>query len=400
MNSTVEKIKCGQIFILPNDNFSLVCEFCEKDYHKLEDFVVHISSHFPETPTSAAIKQEAAVKQEMVEPEICAENRTDVLRSDEQENLETENNLVIKEETETTPPDACDETLTEVVEDDDSSQAPAAESSNEEWELLSVEDDQSSLSTANSDQDDEPTVRAIELQSTGAASIKNTVNDTSNHKQPQQHHNDIVIDLTEENQPIAKKIHENVTFALHNGGFKCNLCDRVIYSKLAFQLHMNIHTGYRPCPIRPWPRHFNCKLCPEKFTLASALNTHIKKKHTIHECTQCDKKYRKKPNLAVHIREKHLPDTDPRRYFVCAACDLKFESYSRLNSHNKLVHIQTSVLTCDYCKRQFNTRSIIEQHMQIHLDSNNNGQCKHCGTTFMQISHRLSHESKCKKKKC
>lgn len=64
-STDLDKIKCGQIFILSNNKFSLVCEFCKNDYYALglEFFVAHINEHFPETP--ANIKAEDSI-------DICA----------------------------------------------------------------------------------------------------------------------------------------------------------------------------------------------------------------------------------------------------------------------------------------------------------------------------------------
>lgn len=48
-NTEFSRIKCGNIFILSDDNFSLVCEFCEHDFYSFEEFRLHIKEHFPKS---------------------------------------------------------------------------------------------------------------------------------------------------------------------------------------------------------------------------------------------------------------------------------------------------------------------------------------------------------------
>lgn len=62
MSSTsITKIKCGQIFILSNGDFTLDCEVCESNCYALglEGFVTHITNHFSETPMT--IKNERPI---------------------------------------------------------------------------------------------------------------------------------------------------------------------------------------------------------------------------------------------------------------------------------------------------------------------------------------------------
>lgn len=43
------RIQCGKIYILSNNIFSLVCEFCEQGFYSLADLSAHLSAHFPES---------------------------------------------------------------------------------------------------------------------------------------------------------------------------------------------------------------------------------------------------------------------------------------------------------------------------------------------------------------
>lgn len=55
----ITRIKCGEIFIMPNDVFAMVCKFCQDEFHTLEDFRYHLTEHFVDPPTD--IKNEDSI---------------------------------------------------------------------------------------------------------------------------------------------------------------------------------------------------------------------------------------------------------------------------------------------------------------------------------------------------
>lgn len=315
MNNTVDKIKCGQIFILSDDIFSLVCEFCGKEYRKLDDFVVHITNHFPETPT--IIKQENAIKQEVIikhehtvsQEEIKQDiaNRKYIVKQEDSINQEESINQEDSVKQYVISCDSEDESVPPVMpemklqQDEDDSQSNSADSLNEVWELISVEED--------TEQNEEmPTIRVREFQSTSSHENdenityrEQTVNPVTSHP-PARLRKETIIDLTEENQTIYEKSRKITRF-------ECKICALVFFSKCAFQDHINVHTGNRP---------HQCKLCPVKFAQETSLTMHIKIQHKkphkkLHRCSECGKSFNKQCKLDYHVRERHLPDNDPRR---------------------------------------------------------------------------------------
>lgn len=397
MNTTVDKIKCGQIFILSNDIFSLICEFCGKDYRNLEDFVVHITNHFPEPPT--IIKQEVPIKQEDITREEIITEQQDIVNQpdiiikqeesvpedsvNEEASVKQQGVVVSDSEDESVLPETTKEKVKENLQEDGS---VVTESSQEEWELLSVEDNQSNDDTMQV-VEEIPTIRT--RGTTNARGIDNTPGDmvkpvTSNAQRPTQLREETVIDLTEETQTND----ENTRKTVSNPIYQCKICDLTIYSKFAFQDHINLHTGKQP---------HQCKICPSNFAQATTLERHIKQKHKHrHKCSVCGRTFGKKCKLDYHFRERHLPDNDPRRFFPCKLCDMKFDRQHKLHTHGSRMHSQKSVVTCDYCKRQFNSLSIIELHMQIHSSSKDNYNCTHCGNKFTHLGPKLRHEQNCK----
>lgn len=98
--------------------------------------------------------------------------------------------------------------------------------------------------------------------------------------------------------------------------------------------------------------------------------SHVKKVHSLdplQACSVCQEKFYLQSQLDIHIRENHLADTDPRRYFPCELCDVKCDTNRRLSHHKSTLHKKDSAkFTCDYCKLEFNTLSLIAAHMPIH----------------------------------
>lgn len=78
----VENIKVGQINILPNNIFVLVCEFCKSDCYALglEGFVTHITGHFPQQPTT--IKNEDPI---IITDSECEEEEAVINHGEEKE---------------------------------------------------------------------------------------------------------------------------------------------------------------------------------------------------------------------------------------------------------------------------------------------------------------------------
>lgn len=55
---SVVRIKCGQIYLLSDDNFSLICEFCDRDFYTLADLRAHLrAEHLPESQTNINIEE-------------------------------------------------------------------------------------------------------------------------------------------------------------------------------------------------------------------------------------------------------------------------------------------------------------------------------------------------------
>lgn len=69
MGDALTQIKCGQIFILSDNKFALLCEFCDReDFYALDVFRSHIKLHFPDSEDEVCISSDSDC--EFVPPDL------------------------------------------------------------------------------------------------------------------------------------------------------------------------------------------------------------------------------------------------------------------------------------------------------------------------------------------
>lgn len=93
--TTLVRIKVGQIYILSNNQFSLVCEFCTHGFYNSEDLLEHLTEHFPDS--APTIKNEniinCASDCESLLSIGSEESLIDNLQDDTAESLSTEGSV-------------------------------------------------------------------------------------------------------------------------------------------------------------------------------------------------------------------------------------------------------------------------------------------------------------------
>lgn len=171
--------------------------------------------------------------------------------------------------------------------------------------------------------------------------------------------------------------------------FKCRFCARQWETTKQLSDHENTHTGCRP---------HKCRICPKTFASHNTLVSHVKlhANDKPHKCSICEKTFARNVELDNHNREKHLPDSDPRRYFPCLLCDLKLKSYCQYKRHTRKHRLDIETFTCDYCRKQFNRKYSITQHMKVH--SAVKPTCKYCQMEFVYKTSKKKHEQICAKR--
>ena len=109
----------------------------------------------------------------------------------------------------------------------------------------------------------------------------------------------------------------------HHSGIKehqCQFCDKLFNNKYNLNIHLRIHTGFKPFP---------CSQCDFKGNQSSDLLRHVRRKHSgilPFWCSQCPKKYADQSLLNYHIRTKH-------NILKCNQCDFETANSEELTNH-------------------------------------------------------------------
>lgn len=268
-DATIDRIKCGQVFILSNNSFALTCEFCGDDFNAFEAFRSHIKEHFPDSEDEICISSDSDC--ELVTPDI---------------------------------PEVQDVQLPSTLQNDDAcgSQTTVAESLliEREWVPSSSDNElsdgssESEQSVRNQRRRKRPKrTRIIPSSSNGNCNISEADFEDGSQLGTMQpsYRPDIRTKvasngLVDESDSIKKRL-------------KCRKCSNDFIDEKSLNKHFRL--------------------------------VHLKDLR--HPCSICDKRFFYPYLRDNHIRENHLPDSDPRRYFECKQCDGKFKSYYSSRLH-------------------------------------------------------------------
>ena len=139
---------------------------------------------------------------------------------------------------------------------------------------------------------------------------------------------------------------------------KCDICGKKV-------AHIDEHI------LATHKEDINCQLCDQTFSVAN-LRWHILKEHCQRkavECSLCDQKFATKNALKSHIKATHLSETD-----TCSICH---KEYKDLYHHVKFKHDQIRNYECSYCKKKFQAKKLLYNHVQsVHLGEKTN--CLDC----------------------
>ncbi|XP_070546225.1 zinc finger protein 181-like [Ptychodera flava] len=164
---------------------------------------------------------------------------------------------------------------------------------------------------------------------------------------------------------------------IHNGReLHCDFCEYKTYYKYQLNIHMKRHSDSEA---------FDCKFCGKHLVSSGSLSTHIQRFHiqSKHECTDCKKEFSFLHELNHHIARHHQ---DNINRFICEKCGKGFHTKILLNGHLRQRHSESPV-QCEVCGKQFNHRSKLWAHSQIHNKTiYQSHQCELCPRKFMSRS--------------
>ena len=120
--------------------------------------------------------------------------------------------------------------------------------------------------------------------------------------------------------------------AIHEGKWKCKICNKNLASEKSLRVHLTIHTGDRP---------YTCEKCSKGFTKKENLKKHqhvhgsqvdIKRAKRTFRCEICFKEIIQKKSLDKHLLKHKL------EAYKCDICSSKFAFQHELRHHKTNDH--------------------------------------------------------------
>ncbi|XP_059177308.1 zinc finger protein 883-like [Physella acuta] len=189
--------------------------------------------------------------------------------------------------------------------------------------------------------------------------------------------------------------HELVSHHLGHIGrttYTCNLCKKVFAFKKCFDEHERLH-------IRVRERLFQCVKCYHNFFHLKFLKEH-KKLHTADcqfESQDCLRKYLSNNNLTQHQQKNSQLNLHKKNYrnlrkgrfekFDCPKCKWYFVTEQALMEHEQAY----SKFECGVCHRHFKTKKVLQRHKKLHPEKSQ-FECQVCIKKFLNQTDLTQHE--------
>ena len=172
---------------------------------------------------------------------------------------------------------------------------------------------------------------------------------------------------------------------LKNGDFK----DETVREKE--DCNGNTVKGSRSSSAVSQPQVHKCERCNKVFKYNGTLTRHIKlsvKENSVRNCEKCDKKFclRKdfRKHEIFHVSERKDGD------FTCHKCGKKLTSQRMLSSHLEHAEMQSTVIECDICNKQFCLPKDLQRHKLWH-DKPSVYKCDVCSKELKSIGRLNEH---------
>ncbi|XP_055373074.1 zinc finger protein 43-like [Condylostylus longicornis] len=223
------------------------------------------------------------------------------------------------------------------------------------------------------------------------------------------------VDLFNEHKPIcnnlkdepsaANKYEKNMSKGKSTSKkLVCTYCERVFFIESAYQKHILIHETNSD----------KCELCGKRFRTLESLRNHIRrhKGEKPFKCSKCSAAFNDKINLKTHYivkhteglkvpcqyegcerifktvelrkrHERYIHNSD--RNYLCVQCGMRFKTTSKLNEHMKKRHLDYDdrPFECGFCKKKFIFHQDLKNHVMTHTGEKP-FKCELCSKAFIK----------------
>lgn len=331
-NYDVEGIKCGEMFIITEGNYSIICEFCGQKSSNFDKLASHIFDHLPkpQQDPSLHIKQEnfiscgSDIDEQSFTVEACYED------SDDEDDNRSQN------------------AATDAVGTADNRTTNSVEAKRCEKETN--KDDKMSLQCKFCDKKFTASKSRLDHENihTGAQPYKCSIcskkysvetslrNHLRSHAKKEGKQERIVCSVCGKSLSDLRclniHIRENhLSDTDPRRLFKCKQCD----CKFDKVYHLSVHRLTHQKITSP----YICDYCKREYKFRKHIVSHMYKVHSnlpkIHNCGYCPMSFRTRTQREDHENSAH---TRKRPYQCLLCCSLAFTSKSNLRRHNKYHH--------------------------------------------------------------
>jgi uncharacterized Zn-finger protein len=166
----------------------------------------------------------------------------------------------------------------------------------------------------------------------------------------------------------------------HYNTYVCDQCGDGFASRAGLRIHSYSHsTGSH-----------HCEVCGKAYNSIMSKRQHMKIVHLhvkLNKCTYCSETFRGYYQKLKHIMTVH----GKKKYdYKCGFCPKTFLTNSNLRKHERVVHTQGEVYTCETCNYHTYTPQLLKRHMICHSDEKN-FKCEVCGKRYARKRTLVEH---------